>query len=83
MAVLCDVVSAEGRKTASIICDYVNMHPHANSLILSKMKFFLQQSKEKMPKFTAAAFFPVDNSLIFMFINLTATYVIVLIQFLP
>lgn len=81
IAFLCDGIGEEGKRTTSILFNFINLHEYRNGLLVKKMNYFLQQSIAKTPSFSACSFFVVNYSTIFTLVNLTLTYIIVLIQY--
>lgn len=80
MAIICEKVVGEGGKTISIA--YSALHRFSDfTSMRDKIYSFTQQSIAKFPCFSAAGFFKVDLSMLFIFVNLTTTYVIVIVQF--
>lgn len=87
IASICDKTAREGRKTSALTYDLLHSFQQKkngreerslkNSLIVQLLK----QTTHLSPIFSAADFFPVDYSTIFVLMNLLASYVVVLIQF--
>lgn len=76
----CEQVQNEGRKTVALAYKMVNRF--ASVPVLSDAMFALaQQTTATHSNISAAGLFNVDHTMLFMFVNLIATYIIVIIQF--
>lgn len=77
---MCEKVNDEGTKTITIayktLARYINI-----AYIRERLFIFAQQTTALYPQFSAVGFFNVDFAMLFTFINLITTYVIVVIQF--
>lgn len=77
---MCEKVVDEGKKTITL--SYKALYRYSNVPAIREKLFILaQQATARCPQFTAAGFFSVDFSMLFTFVNLITTYVIVIIQF--
>lgn len=80
VAAMCEKVNDEGTKTITIayktLARYINI-----AYIRERLFIFAQQCTALYPQFSAVGFFNVDFAMLFTFINLITTYVIVVIQF--
>lgn len=69
----------EEKKT--VILSYKALHRHGNVAVMKEKLFVLtQQTAARCPQISAAGFFNVNLVMIFTFVNLITTYVIVVIQ---
>jgi len=77
--IMCSKIKRENLKTKSLCYKIARTQ---SKEVNEKIKFLTNQVCSREPKFSAAGFFDVDLSMVFMFINLVATYIVVLIQFI-
>lgn len=80
VATLCQKILDEGQKM--IVLSYNATFYYKNvPTMREKCVFLAQQATVRCPQFSAAGFFNIDYSMLFLFTNLITTYVIVIIQF--
>lgn len=77
---MCKQVTDEGKISITLAFKAVQRYNNIPAM-REKLLILGEQATGRCPQFTAAGFFKVDFSMLFTFINLITTYIIVIVQF--
>jgi hypothetical protein len=77
----CSATCGEANRSVTLLQKLLLL-PELHSATAAEIKFFLQQTRDRKPKFTAWDVFTINYSLVGSTVGAIVTYLVILVQFL-
>jgi hypothetical protein len=81
IAASCSATSQEANRSVTLLQKLLLL-PELHPTTAAEIQFFLEQVRDRTPKFTACDFFTINYSLLGSTVGAIATYLVILVQFL-